>query len=126
MAQLVPLKTVQVSLFTQTPEKSEKSVEKTQEKQEMEKAKTEKMDGKKYKDDSYIKVKDPTLLESSEENKIFSGPQPGEKLPSLTITGIGGRIDGTTLDITPKADGKPLIDPLSKERTPVLEWRKLK
>ena len=109
MAQLVPLKTVQVSLFAQTPEKSEKSVEKTQEKQEMEKAKTGKMDGKKYKDDARIKVKDPASFEQSEENKIFSGPQPGEKLPSLTITGIGGRIDGTTFDITARADGKPLV-----------------
>ena len=109
MAQLVPLKTVQVSLFAQTPEKSKKSVEKTQEKQRMEKAKTGKMDGKKYKDDAHIKVKDPARFEQSEENKIFSGPQPGEKLPSLTITGIGGRIDGTTFDITAKADGKPLI-----------------
>ena len=99
MAQLVPLKTFQVSLFAQTPEK----------KKEMEKAKTRKMDGKEYKDESHIKVKDPTLLEQSEENRIFSGPQPSEKLPPLTVTGIGGKIDGTTFDITTKADGKPLI-----------------
>ena len=98
-AQLVPLKTFQASLFAQTPEK----------KKEMEKAKTRKMDGKEYKDESHIKVKDPTLLEQSEENRIFSGPQSSEKLPPLTVTGIGGKIDGTTFDITTKADGKPLI-----------------
>ena len=98
-AQLVPLKTFQASLFAQTPEK----------KKEMEKAKTRKMDGKEYKDESHIKVKDPTLLEQSEENRIFSGPQSNEKLPPLTVTGIGGKIDGTTFDITTKADGKPLI-----------------
>jgi beta-lactamase regulating signal transducer with metallopeptidase domain len=109
MAQLIPLKTFQVSLFAQTPQKSEKGVDKTEKKQRMEKAKVGKMDGKQYKDESHIKVKDPTLLEQSEENRIFSGPQPSEKLPPLTVTGIGGRIDGTTFDITTKADGKPLI-----------------
>ena len=113
MAQLVPLKTFQVSLFAQTPQnspqKSEKRVDKTEKKQRMEKAKDGKMEGKQYKDESHIEVKDPTLFGQSEENKIFSGPQPGEKLPALTVTGIGGRIDGTTFDITTKADGKPLI-----------------
>ena len=108
MAQLVPLKTFQVSLFAQTPQKSEKAVDKTAKQQDMGKAKAEKMDGKQYKDESRIKVKNPALFEQSEENKIFSGPQPGEKLSPLTVTGIGGRIDGTTFDITTKADGKLL------------------
>ena len=109
MAQLVPLKTFQVSLFAQTPEKSEKAVNKTEEKQDMQKAKTEQMGKKGYKDDAYIKVEDPTSFERSEENRIFSGPQPGEKLPSLKVTGIRDRLDGTTFDITAKADRKPLI-----------------
>ncbi len=109
MAQLVPLKTFQVSLFAQAPEKSEKAVDKTQEKQAMQKAKTEKMGKKEYEDKSYIKVEDPIAFERSEENRIFSGPQPGEKLPSLKVTGIRDRLDGTTFDITTKADRKPLI-----------------
>ena len=109
MAQLVPLKTFQISLFAQTPEKSEKAVDKTEKKQVMEKAKDGKMDGKQYKDDSRIKVKDPALFEQSEENKIFSGPQPGEKLPSLMVTGIDGKLDGQTYAITAEADGKPLV-----------------
>ncbi len=109
MAQLVPLKTFQVSLFAQTPEKSEKAVDKTEEKQGMQKAKTEQMGKKEYKDDAYIKVEDPTSFERSEENRIFSGPQPGEKLPSLKVTGIRDRLDGTTFDITTKADRKPLV-----------------
>ena len=109
MAQLVPLKTFQVSLFAQTPQKSEKTVDKTEKKPDMGKAKTGKMDGKQYKDESRITVKTPVLLEQSEENRIFSGPQPGEKLPPLTVTGVGGRIDGTTFDVTTKADGKPLV-----------------
>ena len=104
-AQLVPLKTFQISLFA----KSEKAVDKTEKQQDMGKAKTGKMDRKQYKDESHIKVKNPALFEKSEENKIFSGPQPGEKLSPLTVTGIGGRIDGTTFDMTTKADGKPLI-----------------
>ena len=109
MAQLVPLKTFQVSLFAQTPQKSEKSVDKPEKKQEMKKAKEGKMDGKQYKVDSHITVKDPALYEQSAESKIFSGPQPGEKLPPLTVNGIGGRIEGTTFDITATADGKPLV-----------------
>ena len=109
MAQLVPLKTFQVSLFAQTPEKSEKAVNKTEEKQDMQKAKTEKMGKKEYEGKSYIKVEDPTSFERSEENRIFSGPQPGEKLPSLKVTGIRDRLDGTTFDITTKADRKPFI-----------------
>ena len=109
MAQLVPLKTFQVSLFAQTPEKSEKAVNKTEQKQGMQKAKTEKMGKKAYKDDAYIKVEYPTSFERSEENRIFSGPQPGEKLPSLKVTGIRDRLDGTTFDITAKADRKPLV-----------------
>ena len=113
MAQLVPLKTFQVSLFAQTPQnspqKSEKGVDKTEKKQRMEKAKDGKMDGKQYKDESHIEVKDPTLFGQSEENKIFSGPQPGEKLPALKVTGIRGELDGQTYDIAAQVDGKPLV-----------------
>ena len=109
MAQLVPLKTFQISLFAQTPQKPEKGVDKTEKKPEMQKAKDGKMDGKQYKDDSRIEVKDPTLFAQSEENKIFSGPQPGEKLPALMVTGIDGELEGQTFDITAKVDGKPLV-----------------
>ena len=109
MAQLVPLKTFQVSLFAQTPEKSEKAVNQTEEKQDMQKAKTKQMGKKAYKDDAYIKVEDPTSFERSEENRIFSGPQPGEKLPSLTVTGIRGETDGKTFDVTTEVNGEPLV-----------------
>ncbi|MCG9131561.1 hypothetical protein J5I95_07765 [Candidatus Poribacteria bacterium] len=109
MAQLVPLKTFQVSLFAQTPEKSEEAVDKTAEKQDMQKAKVEKMGKKEYEDKSYIKVEDPTLVERSEENKIFSGPQPGEKLPPLKVTGVRGETDGKTFDVTTEVNGEPLV-----------------
>lgn len=108
-AQLVPLKTFHISLFAQTPEKSEEAVDKTAEKQRMQKAKAEKMGKKEYKDKSYIKVEDPTLFERSEENTIFSGPQPGEKLPPLNIIGVRGKTEGETFDITATADGEPLV-----------------
>ena len=109
MAQLVPLRTVQLSLFAQTPQKPKEMVDETKNKQKEQKAKDGKMDGKQYKDASHIEVKDPTLFAESEENKIFSGPQPGEKLPSLDVTGISGEIDGKTFDIIAKADGKPFV-----------------
>lgn len=109
MAQLVPLKTFQVSLFAQTPQKVEKGVDETEKRQGMEKAKVGKMDGKQYKDESHIEVKDPTLFEQSEENKIFSGPQPGEKLPALMVSGIDGELEDQTYDITAETDGKPLV-----------------
>lgn len=105
MAQLVPLKTFQVSLFAQTPEKSEEAVEK----QHGQEAKVEKIGEKADTEDSDIKVEDPTLFDRSEENGIVSGPQPGEKLPPLKVTGIRGDLDGKTFDITAKADGKPII-----------------
>ena len=109
MAQLVPLRTFQVSLFAQTPQKPKEMVDETKNKQKEQKAKNGKMDGKQYKDASHIEVKDPTLFEQSQENQIFSGPQPGEKLPSLKVTGIAGEIDSTTFDIIATADGKPLV-----------------
>ena len=110
MAQLVPLRTVQLSLFAQTPQKSEEVANETEKtEKEMQNAKAGKMEGKQYKDDSHIEVKDPTLFGQSQENKIFSGPQPSEKLPPLTVTGIDGEIDGTTFDITAQANGKPLV-----------------
>ena len=109
MAQLVPLKTFQVSLFAQTPEKSEEAVDKTAKKRDMQKAKTEQMGKKEYKDDAYIKVEDPTSFERSEENRIFSGPQPGEKLPALTVTGIRGENDGKTFDVTTTVNEEPLV-----------------
>ncbi len=107
MAQLVPLKTFQVSLFAQTPEKSEEAVEK----QHGQEAKVEKIGEKADTEDSDIKVEDedPTLFGRSEENGIVSGPQPGEKLPPLKVTGIRGGLNGETFDITAKADGKPII-----------------
>ena len=109
MAQLVPLRTVQLTLFAQTPQESEKAVEKVEKKRGEQKKLAEMKDKKEYKEDKSIKVLDPSAFNKSEENRLFSGPQQGEKLPPLKVTGITGEIDGKTFDITAKADGKPLV-----------------
>ena len=109
MAQLVPLRTVQLSLFAQTPQESEKAVEKVEKKRGEQKKPAKMKDKKEYKKDKSIKVLDPSAFNKSEENRLFSGPQQGEKLPPLKVTGITGEIDGKTFDITAKADGKPLV-----------------
>ena len=105
MAQLVPSRTVQLSLFAQTPQESEKVEKKRGEQKKL----AEMKDEKEYKEDKSIKVLDPSAFNKSQENRLYSGPQPGEKLPPLKVTGISGEIDGKTFDITAKADGKPLV-----------------
>ena len=109
MAQLVPLRTVQLSLFAQTSEKSEKAIEKVEKKRGEQKKLAKMKDKKEYKEDKSIKVLDPAGFNNSQENRLYSGPQPGEKLPPLKVAGISGEIDGKTFDITAKADGKPLV-----------------
>ncbi len=107
MAQLIPLKTIPVSLFAQTSEETEKPKDEAKN-QKRQKAETETKEKKEYKDSSKIEVKDPSLSISSAEEKIFSGPQVGEKLPSFNVTGMYGEIEGETFDIT-STDGQPLI-----------------
>ena len=109
MAQLVPLRTVQLSLFAQTPQESEKAVEKVEKKRGEQKKLAEMKDKKEYKEDKSIKVLDPSAFTKSQENRLFSGPQPGEKLPALMVTGTDGELDGQIFDITAEADGKPLV-----------------
>ena len=108
MAQLIPLRTVPVSLFAQTSEETEKPKDEGTKNQKMQKSETENKEKKEYKDSSKIEVKDPTLAISSAEERIFSGPQPGEKLPPFNVTGMYGEIEGETFDIT-STDGQPLI-----------------
>jgi hypothetical protein len=40
---------------------------------------------------------------------VFSGPQPGEKLPPFKVQGVLGDSAGKELDFVPAADGKPLV-----------------
>ena len=108
MAQVTPLRTVPVSLFAQTSEETEKPKDEDRKNQKMQKSETENKKKKEYKDYSRIEVKDPALSISSAEERIFSGPQPGEKLPPFNVTGMYGKIEGETFDIT-STDGQPLI-----------------
>lgn len=108
MAQLIPLRTVPVSLFTQTSEKTEKPIDEGEKNQKIQKAETENKVKKEYKDSPKIEVKDPTLSISTAEKRIFSGPQAGEKLPPFNVTGLYGEIEGKTFDIT-ATDRQPLI-----------------
>lgn len=43
------------------------------------------------------------------EDPVFSGPQPGEKLPALTVKGVHGEHAGQEFDPVALADGKPVL-----------------
>ena len=59
-----------------------------------------------YENRRQVEVADPTGFNTSKENKVFSGPQPGEKLPPLQATGIRGGAKDVTFDFIAKADGR--------------------
>jgi hypothetical protein len=46
---------------------------------------------------------------ASAEDKVFSGPQVGEKLGSFTVRGVFDDLAGKELDLVKQADGKPLL-----------------
>lgn len=56
-----------------------------------------------------IEVKDPAEFRTAEEEPVFSGPQPGERLPPFTATVLKGDLRGKQLDPVAQADGKPLV-----------------
>ena len=109
MAQLMPLRTFQVSLFAQTSEKSEKVDGDVEKKRGEQKKLAEMKDKKVYKEDNSVKVLDPEGFIKSQENRLFSGPQTGEKLPPLKVTGITGEFAGKPLDIIAETGRKPLV-----------------
>lgn len=43
------------------------------------------------------------------QDKLFSGPQVGEKLPPFKVKGVFDDVAGKDLDFVTKADGKPLV-----------------
>ena len=53
-----------------------------------------------------VEVADPTGFNTSKANKVFSGPQPGEKHPPLQATGIRGGAKDVTCDLIAGADGR--------------------
>ncbi len=109
MAQLMPLRTVQLSLFAQTPQESEEAADDVDKKSDEQKKTAEMKDKKVYKEDNSVKVLDPEGFIKSQENRLFSGPQTGEKLPPLKVTGITGEFAGKSLDIIAETGRKPLV-----------------
>ena len=109
MAQLMPLRTVQLSLFAQTPQESEEADDDVDKKSDEQKKLTEMKDKKVYKEDNSVKVLAPEEFIKSQENRLFSGPQTGEKLPPLKVTGITGEFAGKPLDIIAETGRKPLV-----------------
>ncbi|MEW4486784.1 hypothetical protein AB1L42_01815 [Thalassoglobus sp. JC818] len=51
------------------------------------------------------------------EDPVFSGPQPGEPLPSLTVKGVLGKNAGKTFDAMELAGDKPVLIFFVHERT---------
>ena len=109
MAQLMPLRTVQLSLFAQTPQESEEAADDVDKKSDEQKKLAEMKDKKVYKEDNSVKVLAPEEFIKSQENRLFSGPQTGEKLPPLKVTGITGEFAGKPLDIIAETGRKPLV-----------------
>lgn len=64
---------------------------------------------RRYQNRRQVEVADPADFSSSEDKPLFSGPQPGEKLPPLNATGIRGAAKDKTFDFIAKADGQPLV-----------------
>ena len=56
-----------------------------------------------------VEVKNPAEFKKVQGATLFSGPQPGEKLPPLIAKGINGETKDKTFDVIAKADGQPLV-----------------
>ena len=54
-------------------------------------------------------MKNPAEFKKVQGATLFSGPQPGEKLPPLMAKGINGNVKDKTYDVIAKAGGQPLI-----------------
>ena len=109
MAQLVPLRSVQLSLFSQTAKTSEEVVDMSDKRRSEQTEQGQTMAKKEYENGRRVKVKDPTGFNKSEESPLFSGPQPGDHLPPLKATGIRGKFADKEFDVMAEADGKPLV-----------------
>ncbi len=70
---------------------------------------TRSADASRYREQRKVEVKDPAGFSKSQEKPLFSGPQPGEKLPSFKAIGIRGETEGKELDAIAAAAGKPQL-----------------
>ena len=70
---------------------------------------TRSADAGRYREQRKVEVKDPAGFSKSQEKPLFSGPQPGEKLPSFKAIGLRGETEGKELDAVAAAAGKPQL-----------------
>src|SRR5436190_22034662 len=49
------------------------------------------------------------IVAQEKKDKVFSGPQVGEKLPGFKVKGVFGDAAGKDLDFVKLADGKPIV-----------------
>ena len=56
-----------------------------------------------------IELKDPAEFHKSQERLVFSGPQPGERLPAFQAIALRGKQRGEVIDPIARAGGKPLL-----------------
>ncbi len=112
-AQLMQLNTIQHALLSQTPKESDKEMEESKLKKADQKKMMEMKEKKDYKDKNAIRILNPSDFYKSQENRIYSGPQPGEKLPPLMVTHLYGKegkqYRDKAFDITAGIGEKPLI-----------------
>lgn len=69
-------------------------------------------DSKKPERDYYgtnIEIEDPADFQNAKGEVVYSGPQPGERLPAFNATGIRGDRDGEEFNPVSIADGGPLV-----------------
>ena len=85
-----------------SPERSAKLLNET-------KDASQKMDRRQYRNERKVKLSDPADFKKPEEKQIYSGPQPGEKLPPLKATSITGKSKDITFDFISKAGEQPLV-----------------
>ncbi len=62
-----------------------------------------------YRNRRRMEVKDPKEFGKNQEKPVFSGPQPGEKLPTLKAIGLSGDLNGKQVDPVALAEGKPQL-----------------
>ncbi len=56
-----------------------------------------------------VQIKDPRGFKQEGETAVYSGPQPGEKLPSFKVIGLHGKRKGEEYDPVKLAGDKPLV-----------------
>ncbi len=56
-----------------------------------------------------VRVKDPLAFDLAGNDRLFSGPQRGERLPPLAALSLMGETEGRVIDAVEVAEGKPLV-----------------